>query len=253
MEVPLEDVRELLRGAGWEEERGPPPRPHLFIVREGYLERVTEADRVCRRSPRPVLYLAAEAEGVWYVVGPVPPTPHGCIPVTFKKRFPDGASAVGELVEYGMKIFRIYPRWFEARVLKAAGLCERLEFQYLCASEEELLERLRKKTAAKTPEAGASADAEEARRQGARAGEPGHAASSRQRRSEGAGREELEDLSQKPETPPQKPALAEAQEPASRLEKAVRNCFRRLARDGCLREEDADKFAGCILAELGHA
>jgi hypothetical protein len=251
MEVPLEDVRELLRGAGWEEERGPPPRPHLFIVREGYLERVTEADRVCRRSPRPVLYLAAEAEGVWYVVGPVPPTPHGCIPVTFKKRFPDGASAVGELVEYGMKIFRIYPRWFEARVLKAAGLCERLEFQYLCASEEELLERLRKKTAAKTPEAGASADAEEARRQGARAGEPEHAASSRQRRSEGAGREEPEGLP-RAEGPPQRPASAESQA-VSRLEEAARGCFRRLARGGCIGEEDAERFADCILAELGHA
>jgi hypothetical protein len=248
MEVPLEDVRELLRGAGWEEERGPPPRPHLFIVREGYLEKITEADRVCRRSPRPVLYLAAEAEGVWYVVGPVPPTPHGCIPVTFKKRFPDGASAVGELVEYGMKIFRIYPRWFEARVLKAAGLCDKLEFQYLCASEEELLERLKKKTAAKTPEAGASADAEEARR--ARAGEPEHAASSRQRRSEGAGREELEGLP-RAEGPPQRPA-SEAQA-VSRLGEAARGCFRRLARGGCIREEDAERFADCILAELGHA
>jgi hypothetical protein len=246
MEVSISDARELLVKAGWEEERGPPPRPYVFIVREGYLEKITEADRVCRRSPRPILYLAAEAEGVWYVVGPVPPTPYGCIPVTFKKKFSDGASAVGELVEYGMKIFRIYPRWFETRVLKAAGLCDKLEFQYLCASEEELLERLKKKTAAKTPEAGA--DAEEVRRQGAQAEEPEHAASTY--RSEGARREEL-DLSQKPETPPQKPA-SEAQKPASRLEEAVRNCFRRLARGGCLGEDDGEKFVNCVLAELGY-
>jgi len=249
MEVSLSDARELLIKAGWEEERGPPPRPYVFIVREGYLEKITEADRVCRRSPRPILYLAAEAEGVWYVVGPVPPTPYGCIPVTFKKKFSDGASAVGELVEYGMKIFRIYPRWFETRVLKAAGLCDKLEFQYLCVGEEELLNRLKKKTAAKTPEAGASADAEVVRRQGAQAGGLEHAASPY--RSEGPRREELEDLSQKPEAPPQKPAL-EAQKPASRLEEAVRNCFRRLARDGCLGEEDGEKFVNCVLAELGH-
>jgi hypothetical protein len=247
MEVSLSDARELLIKAGWEEERGPPPRPYVFIVREGYLEKITEADRVCRRSPRPILYLAAEAEGVWYVVGPVPPTPYGCIPITFKKKFSDGASAVEELVEYGMKIFRIYPRWFETRVLKAAGLCDKLEFQYLCASEEELLERLKKKTAAKAPEAGASVDAEEVRRQGV--GELEHAASSY--RSEDARREEPEDLSQKPETPPQKPA-PEAQGLVSRLEEAVRNCFRRLARGGCLREEDGEKFVNCVSAELGH-
>jgi hypothetical protein len=248
MEVSLSDARELLIKAGWEEERGPPPRPYVFIVKEGYLEKITEADRVCRRSPRPILYLAAEAEGVWYVVGPVPPTPYGCIPVTFKKKFSDGASAVGELVEYGMKIFRIYPRWFETRVLKAAGLCDNLEFQYLCIGEEELLNRLKKKTTAKTPEAGASADAEEVRRQGAQAGGLEHAASPY--RSESPRREEP-DLSQKPEAPPQKPA-SEAQEPASRLEEAVRNCFRRLARDGCLREEDGEKFVNCVLAELDH-
>jgi hypothetical protein len=249
MEHVLEDVRASLRGAGWEEVWGPPPAPHEFIVKREYLEKVVDVDKACLKSRRPVVYLAAGVGDRWYVVGPVPPTPYGCIPVTFKKKFSDGASAVGELVEYGMKIFRIYPRWFETRVLKAAGLCDKLEFQYLCVGEEELLNRLKKKTAAKTPEAGASADAEEVRRQGAQAGEPEHAAPPY--RSESPRREEPEDLSQKPEAPPQKPA-SEAQEPASRLEEAVRSCFRRLARDGCLREEDGEKFVNCVLAELGH-
>jgi len=136
MELALEDIKASLRGAGWEEEWGPPPAPHEFIVRREYLEKVVDADRACLKSRRPVVYLAASAGGRWYVVRPVPPTPYNCLPVTFKKAFPDASSAVGELVEYAMKIFRFYPRWFKIGVIREAGLCSWPEFHFLCQYED---------------------------------------------------------------------------------------------------------------------
>jgi hypothetical protein len=136
MELAFEDVKASLRRAGWEEVWGPPPVPHEFIVKREYLEKVVDVDKACLKSQRPVLYLAADAGGKWYVVGPVPPTPHNCLPVTFKKEFPDAASAVGELVEYAMKIFRFYPRWFKIGVVKEAGLCNWPEFYFLCHHED---------------------------------------------------------------------------------------------------------------------
>ena len=114
----------------------PPPSPHVFLVKREYLENLVEVDKLCIKSRRPVVYLAASAGSTWYVVGPVPPTPNNCIPVTFEKAFPDASSAVGELVDYAMKIFRFYPRWFKTGVIEEAGLCHWPEFYYLCHEEE---------------------------------------------------------------------------------------------------------------------
>ena len=157
MELALEDVKASLRGAGWEEEWGPPPAPHEFIVRREYLEKVVDADRACLKSRRPVVYLAASAGGRWYVVGPVPPTPYNCLPVTFKKAFPDVSSAVGELVEYAMKTFRFYPRWFKIGVIREAGLCSWPEFHFLCQYED-VAPPLSARTQKKTAEAPRAAD-----------------------------------------------------------------------------------------------
>ncbi len=256
MELAFEDVKASLRRAGWEEVWGPPPAPHEFIVKREYLEKVVDVDKACLKSQRPVLYLAAGAGGRWYVVGPVPPTPHNCLPVTFKKEFPDAASAVGELVEYAMKIFRFYPRWFKIGVVKEAGLCNWPEFYFLC-HHEDVTSLLSAKTQKKeTPHAaGGEADGDDAalgstsRRvagaspttsrqvsvatwpQTSAAGQEAHQAA-----APGNGAAEAEDH-----------VGGEVGDRAGALRRAVLSCLSRLASGGCLLPEGRlEEFLKCL-------
>ena len=254
MEHVLEDVRASLRRAGWEEVWGPPPAPHEFIVKREYLEKVVDVDKACLKSRRPVVYLAADAGGKWYVVGPVPPTPYNCLPVTFKKVFPDAASAVGELVEYAMKIFRFYPRWFKIGVVKEAGLCNWPEFYFLC-HHEDVASLLSAKTQKKeTPHAaGGQPDGD-----GTTAGSVSqHAASPAAPRQVS--------VATRPQTSSAGPAAHQAAVPgngaaeaesrvgeevegrAGALRRAVLSCLSRLAGGGCLLPEGRlEEFLKCL-------
>jgi len=124
----VERVAQML-GPRWKMYLGPPPGG-VWVVRRGALVEVKE----CERQPVPVVYLAARAEDMWFVVGKARPEP-ACMSVTFFTYLPTAKKAVEMLIEYGKKIFEFFPPQFDIDLIRAVGLCNRPDFVELCEKQ----------------------------------------------------------------------------------------------------------------------
>ena len=130
-----EEVEKIAKalGGGWKMARGPPPATAVWVVRRSVLE---DAEAVCGGEPQPVVYLAARAEGQWFVLGKVKPADI-CLSVTFYRPFPSARRAVEALVDYGKRIFDFFAPQFDIALIEAVGLCERLDFAEYCERRKE--------------------------------------------------------------------------------------------------------------------
>lgn len=88
-------------------------------MRRGALEDVASYNEVCKKDKKYiVMYLAAEAERRWFVVGNVEPATL-CLPVTFIKRFKDVKKAVEEPIDHGKRIYGLFPTQFDIALVKS--------------------------------------------------------------------------------------------------------------------------------------
>lgn len=123
----LDRVAQIL-GGGWRMARGLPPADAVWVVRRAALE---DGGAVCGGEPKPVVYLAAKAEGQWFALGKVAPAER-CVSVTFYREFPSARRAVEALVDYGKRIFDFFTPQFDVSVVEAVGLCGRPDFADYC-------------------------------------------------------------------------------------------------------------------------